>query len=160
MGPRYRAQRWGRDLWEARGRTPLYPIPFVDPSRGRSMGTPLPPHTNFRLEGVSFLPMVPSGASREAGGCPVGGAWCVFRGLGGNWRWAKIHFALGHLLLSHCWVLARLPGLGLKAGSETKPPSLPQVSFLPPGPGVSFRIPQISSCGAPPPPQPQPLSEV
>ena len=36
------------------------------------MGTPLSPHTSFRLEGVSFLPIVPSGASREAGGLPCG----------------------------------------------------------------------------------------
>ena len=70
----------------------------------------------------------------------MGGACCVFRGLAGRWKRVKIHFPLGFLLLSHCWVLARMPGVSTEGRGPDQAPLFTQVATLPPGLVLSLSV--------------------
>ena len=70
----------------------------------------------------------------------MGGVCCVFRGLAGSWTRVKIHLPLGHLLLSHCSVLARMPGVSTEGRGPDQASLFTQVITLPPGPVLSLSV--------------------
>ena len=58
----------------------------------------------------------------------------------GRWRRVKIHLPLGHLLLSHCSVLARMPGVSTEDRGPDQASLFTQVITLPPGPVLSLSL--------------------
>ena len=57
-----------------------------------------------------------------------------------RWRRVKIHLPLGHLLLSHCSVLARMPGVSTEGRGPDQASLFTQVITLPPGPVLSLSV--------------------
>ena len=112
----------------AKSRTRLsdFPFTFLFPALEKEMAT----HSNvlaWRIPGTGEPGGLLSVGSHRVGYDCSGLAAAV-----GRWRRVKIHLPLGHLLLSHCSVLARMPGVSTEDRGPDQASLFTQVITLPP----------------------------